>query len=328
MKPSRSPLRETTVALAAALTLTSTLSAAPKKPEPAPAIQPVAAPEKKSLFAKTKDLLSFKKKEQPAPQPAAPATKSKAAPKAKAVPPAPATSNKAASPAPPVAATARKPTPEPIASVPAPKKSWLKRLNPWSKPDALEPPQLARAKTAKPAPVKETKSSKPMEDLTADAQPKEKRGIFGFFQKLREPIPDGTTTAEAAKIERPSNWKEQKVVTQSGIGIYSFGPMQSGGPDKRLESGTIVKVKSSRRGWALVEVNGSLTGYMDASALRDAGKDDFSEPPPTVVASAGSPSSWAPLAPPPDLPDQPAAMDADAALLLLPPLELEPKPNP
>lgn len=325
MKPLLSPLRETTVALAVALALSGTLSAAPKKPEPAPAVQSVPAHEKKSLFAKTKDVLGFKKKEQAAPQPAAPITKSKA----KVVPAPVEAPKKPANSAPPVTVAKKAAPPATVAATQEPpKKSWLKRLNPWSKPDASAVPQLANAKTAKPAPVKEVK---PAESLTADAEPKEKRGILGFFKKLRQPADDDSTIAEGVKIERPSDWKEHKVVTQSGIGIYSFGPAQSSGPDKRLESGTVVKVKSIRRGWALVEVNGSLTGYMDASALRDAGKDDFSEPPSrtTVVASSGgSPSSWAPLAPPPDLPDQPSAMDADAALLLLPPLELEPKPNP
>jgi hypothetical protein len=105
--------------------------------------------------------------------------------------------------------------------------------------------------------------------------------------------------------------------------------MQATGPDRRLESGAVVKVKSVRRGWALVELEGGFAGYMDASVLRNAAITDFRDPaPPTMMAASGNPNYWAPLAPPPDLPDQPSRVDSESALLLLPPLQLEPKPNP
>ena len=88
-----------------------------------------------------------------------------------------------------------------------------------------------------------------------------------------------------------------------------------------------MKVKKVTKGWALVEVHGGISGYMDASMLRAAEKNDFADPPAPVAAMASlNLKAWAPAAPPPDLPDQPGEMDNSGALLLLPPLELEPKP--
>jgi hypothetical protein len=325
---------------------------APKKTPPAtgtaPAVvapAPAPAPQKKGIFG-------FKKKAQPVvevPAPAAPAKtvaaskgKTAAAPRAKAVPaaaPAPAVAKKETAPAKAKANKDLKPKSLPaeqpvVQAADPPKKGWLKGLFSKNKTEEPAQPELARAKTAKPAPVKEVKTAtKPVPLVAADEPaPKEKRGILGFFRKLREPIADDANAAltDAGKIERPEDWQERKIVTEDGTAIYSFGPMQASGPDRRLARGATVKVRSVRRGWALVEVEGGFAGYMDSSVLREAMQTDFKEPPPpTMVASSGStPSNWAPLAPPPDLPDQPSKMDSESALLLLPPLQLEPKPNP
>jgi hypothetical protein len=69
-----------------------------------------------------------------------------------------------------------------------------------------------------------------------------------------------------------------------------------------------------------------MTGFMDAKMLRSAQREDFRDPVMPAMASASvNPASWAPAAPPPDLPENPMPAEAEAALLLLPPLELEPK---
>ncbi len=308
-------LRGAAVALAAAVTLAGPATAAPQKPAPAPAVEPAPAPEKKGFFSRTKEKLGLKRKEKE--QPAAPAVqKSKAKPATSA----------AAKPA----AKSTKPEPAVVEAKPE-KKGLFKGMFKKSKDEPAAPadePNLAKARTAKPAPVKEVKPAQTVETADGDAGPKEKRGMFGFLRRLREPVEDeSSAVAGAARIERPDDWQEHKVVTQNDIALYTFGPNQFNGPDKRLDSGTVVKVKSIKRGYALVTVDGGITGYLDATALRDAAKDDFLEPAPPAMASLGAiPDSWAPLAPPPDLPDQPSKMDADAALLLLPPLE--PKPNP
>ena len=331
MKPSPALLRHAAAVLTAALVLTGTASAAPKKPEPAPAAQPAPAPEKKGMFTKAKEMLGLKKKEQPAPKakpvaeskPAAkPATKPAAVAKAKPVPPA--TPAKAA----------KKEAPPAVAEVKPEKKGWIRGLFSKSKSDTPAEPKLAKAKTAKPAPVKDLKPAKSDGKLAkAGDAPQEKGGIRGFFRRLREPIEDESTAsvaAEADKIERPADWEDHKIVAADGLALYTFGPSQFNGPDQRLNTGAVVKVKKISRGYALVEANGGTVGYVDASMLRSAAKTDFREPPPAMASATASvhPDFWAPLAPPPDLPDQPSAMDAEAALLLLPPLELEPKPNP
>ncbi len=354
MKRLLAPLRGTAAVLTASIALTGAVAyGAPKKTESATAVQPAPAPEpapqKKSILSK----LGFKKKEQPAaevpaPKPApvpatAAAKKTSAPPKAKAVPsPAPAPATAAAAKKSPAPATAKAktnkeaksaPVEQPVVQAEPPqKKGWFKGLFSKSKSEAPAEPQLAKAKTAKPAPVKDAKpAAKPDAPATAEqSAPKEKRGLFGFIRRLREP--NNTIDASAiqgGRIERPADWQDHKIVSENNVAIYSFGPMQANGPDRRLETGTPVKVKSVRRGWALVEVEGGFAGYIDASTLRDAQKGDFKDPPPpTMMASAGTPDYWAPLAPPPDLPDQPTKTDAESALLLLPPLELEPKPNP
>jgi hypothetical protein len=334
MKTPLIPLRGAAVALAAAgaLTFTGAVSAAPKKTEPAAAVEPAPAPEKKGLFSRTKEKLGLKKKEKPQPVPQTSGTA-----KAKPVPEArPAAKPAAAAKSAPAARAKPAPQEPAVAEAQPEKKGWFKGRFSKSKNDTADQnekaaePSLARAKTAKPAPVKEVKPAvRPGEAVAAGEGEKKKRGMFGFLRRLREPIDDvpPAEVAEANKLERPDDWQEHKVVTGDSIALYTFGPNQFNGPDKRLDFGTVVKVTSIKRGYALVTVDGGLTGYMDAAALRDAEKTDFRDPVPPAMASLGiSPDNWAPLAPPPDLPDQPSAMDADAALLLLPPLE--PKPNP
>jgi outer membrane biosynthesis protein TonB len=334
MKSPLISLRGAAVALGAAgaLTLTGTVAAAPKKTEPAAAVEPAPPPEKKGLFSRTKEKLGLKKNEKPQPAPqTAEAIKAKPAAQTPSATKTAATSK----PAPPAKAN---PAPRETAVVEAQpeKKRGLRGIFSKSKRDKADPgaaaaePSLAKVKTAKPAPVKEVKpAARTGEAVAAGEGAKEKRGVFGFLRRLREPIDDVSPAdvAEANKIERPDDWQEHKVVTADSIALYTFGPSQANGPDKRLDSGTVVKVTGIKRGYALVTVDGGLTGYMDAAALRDAEKTDFRDPVPPAMASLGiSPDNWSPLAPPPDLPDQPSAMDADAALLLLPPLE--PKPNP
>lgn len=167
-------------------------------------------------------------------------------------------------------------------------------------------------------------------------EPQKKRGFLGFLRGDGSKSRNGAGSseiAEAARIVRPDDWEEHRVVQEDEMALYSFGPSQAQGPDERLSRGTLVKVKKVTKGWALVEVLGGISGYMDASVLRAAEKHDFADPPAPVAATAAATAvaslnlkAWAPAPPPPDLPDQPGAMDNSGALLLLPPLELEPKP--
>ena len=132
---------------------------------------------------------------------------------------------------------------------------------------------------------------------------------------------------EPEKIPRPKDWTERKVIVEHGTPMYEFGPSQSQGPDMKLVRGTVVKEKKRERGWVLVEVAGGRRGYIAASAMRDALKTDFLEPPKStapktmMAASGANPKSWAPGAPPPDLPDEAPMMDLDGALDLLPALQ-------
>ena len=132
---------------------------------------------------------------------------------------------------------------------------------------------------------------------------------------------------EPEKIPRPKDWTERKVIVEHGTPLYEFGPSQSQGPDMKLVRGTVVKEKKRERGWVLVEVAGGRRGYIAATSMRDALKTDFLEPPKatapkTMMAASGTnPKSWAPGAPPPDLPDEAPMMDLDGALDLLPALQ-------
>lgn len=323
--------------LAAALTTAGSVDAAPQKPNPAPAVQSAAVPEKKGMLTKAKELIGFKAKEKPAEKtPDVPA--SRPAAKAKLTAETKSQTTPAKEPvvkagAVPAEKSAAKKQPKPAVAETAPeKKGWIKGLFSKSSDQTPAEPALARAKTAKPAPVKEVKPAKENEKLTAGAEPEQKRGIFGLLRKFSEPIEEETGVAEVAdeqKIERPADWQEHRIVKSDEIALYSYGPSQANGPDARLQRGTAVKVMAVKKGWALVEVKDGVTGYMDASMLREAAKTDFKDPPPLRAAMAAvNPDLWAPLAPPPDLPDSPSQMDSDAALLLLPPLELEQKPNP
>ena len=126
---------------------------APKKPEPAPAVEQ-AAPEKKGMFGRVKSALSFKKKEVPPvvePVPAAsakplakvkPEVKGKSAPAVKAKPGSKPVETK------PVAVEE---------SAPPAKKGFFKKMFNKSPGDATVEPKLAKAKTVRPAPVKEVK---------------------------------------------------------------------------------------------------------------------------------------------------------------------------
>lgn len=132
---------------------------------------------------------------------------------------------------------------------------------------------------------------------------------------------------EPEKIPRPKDWTERKVIVEHGTPMYEFGPSQSQGPDMKLVRGTVVKEKKRERGWVLVEVAGGRRGYIAATSMRDALKTDFLEPPKStapktmMAASGANPKSWAPGAPPPDLPDEAPMMDLDGALDLLPALQ-------
>jgi hypothetical protein len=223
-----------------------------------------------------------------------------------------------------------------VAAAPAEeKKGFIKRLfTRGEKPAADASPELAKAKTAKPSPLRETKAAGAAELAETDG-PKQKRGFFSFFRRDPDHAADSSAAAgaspvpDALKVERPDDWAEHRVTSDDSIALYEFGPSQTA-PDARLDRGTVVKVKNVRSGWALVEVPGGRTGYIDALTLRNAVRTDFLDPVvPIPAVAAIDPASWLPAPPPPDLPEQPGpAGDIDPALLLLPPLELEPKPNP
>ena len=317
MKPSHPALRGTIAAVTAAIMITATAHSAPGKTEPVPAIEQ-PAPVKKGMFSKVKSALSFKKKEATPAIKANPVEKVNlpAATKAKATKAKP-----APKPVPPkVVAT------EEIAATE--KKGFFKKLLTREKDELPAEPKLAKAKTARPAPVKEMK---PVENLALKPgeEPQKKRGLFGFLRGGGSRSRQGglAEVPGPERIVRPDDWQDHRVVEDDEIALYSFGPSQPQGPDERLSRGTLVKVKKVSKGWALVEVNGGQSGYMDASMLRAADKTDFLDPPAPkpAMASLGL-EAWAPAPPPPDLPDQPGAMDNEGALLLLPPLELEPKP--
>ncbi len=347
MKSSHPHLRGTAVAAAVAVMFTTPAYSAPQKtaPVPVPVVEQTV-PEKKGMFGKLKSALSFKKNaEAPAPE-TKPAEKSKPAAKVKVAAardakPAvnPVAQGTVARQEKAVPVVKGKMAPKPAAPkfvaveetlVPA-KKGLFKKL--FGKP-AEEPaaePQLARARTAKPAPVKEVKPEAKLAQESV-GEPQKKRGFLGFLRGDGSKSRNGAGSSEipeAARIVRPDDWEEHRVVQEDEMALYSFGPSQAQGPDERLSRGTLVKVKKVTKGWALVEVLGGISGYMDASVLRAAEKQDFADPPAPVAATAVASlnlKAWAPAPPPPDLPDQPGAMDNSGALLLLPPLELEPKP--
>jgi hypothetical protein len=326
--------RGAAMVLASAVVLTSAAQGAPKKPETAPAEETAAR--------KTSSKASAKKTEAPASD-AKP--KTKVAPKTPSVPPAPSAAKKtaaagkkqpASTPAPAGRKTASartEPAPEAVPAPPPQKKGFFKKLF-GGKPKAEEPvaePNLANAKTAKPAPVKEIKPVKPA-PITAAApvpveEPKKKRGFFSFL-KGRPAVEEETDSKvpDALKIVRPEDWQDHRVVKEDSVGLYEFGPSQSNGPDARFDRGAMVRLKRMEKGWALVETNTGRTGYMDAAALRNAEEGDFNSPvPPAVAAASVAPSAWAPAAPPPDLPDHPDSLGGESGLLLLPPLEPAPK---
>lgn len=332
------------VVILAAAVFNATVHGAPKKPQPDPATEPSTAPKRQKLPSAStngKDAM-VRRTETGKPEPAA---KEKAAPAAKSIPKTlPPTSQTpperygppkgAAVGGKPVAAKTVIDSPKAVSVQPEPvpeKKGFFKKLfgkveTPEEKPGAAVP-KLAQAKTAKPAPVKVAKTEKPA--VKTEEAPPEKHSFLSLFRRGRTAGPgadsDASPVPEAAKIVRPSDWKERRVVKDDEIALYEYGPSQVHGPDTRLDRGTLVKVKTVTKGWALVEFAGGRTGYLDASALRMAQEDDFKAPVVVQNIAAMSPDSWAPAAPPPDLPDQPGKMDNAGALLLLPPLELEPK---
>jgi hypothetical protein len=346
MKASTRFLPGTAAAAATALFLTVQAQAAPKKPEPAPATEQQPAT-KKSSSAKVKPSAGTAKEEpQPAQAPQSakakgkPVTKTAAPPvdlqpekkkgsvtKKKAEEQAPASGNKIAK--------AKVDTPPETAPAPPPeKKGFLKGLFGGRKKaeEPREEPALAKAKTAKPVPVKDLKPVKPAPvvptaPVAAVEEPKKKRGLFGFLRGNKSDDSADATVPDAEKIERPADWKDHRVVKEETVALYEFGPSQSNGPDARLDRGTVVKLKRVEKGWALVQTNSGRAGYIDAAALRDALETDFAAP--VVVRSMAtasvSPEAWAPAAPPPDLPDRPASLDTESGLLLLPPLESGPK---
>ena len=183
---------------------------------------------------------------------------------------------------------------------------------------------LGRRGESAPQAVPDKKSAAAPEDSGEAVSEKRKlwSAPLAAVRKLRER--PAAESAMTEKPERPDDWEDRFVVKEEAVPFYEFGPSQAGGPDMDLVSGMVVKeVKRERGGWAQVQLEGGRTGYIDASALRPAEKNDFLEPPPPVTqlaaASAGTP--WLPAAPPPDLPDEAPLMDLDGALDLLPPLE-------
>ena len=176
-------------------------------------------------------------------------------------------------------------------------------------------------------------TSKPHKPSLADA-PEAKQG---WLARLTQPVTndeDDVPVAPASRKVMPSNWKDMSIVREDGLKFYEFGPSQAQGADMRLNRGTVLEVRKVMRGYAFVEIEKGRTGYVDASLLRKASKDDFREAPSSsrylagmtkvqMQAAQASAAAWAPLAQPPDLPDGPlpSRTEMDAALMLLPPLE-------
>ena len=252
------------------------------------------------------------------------------------------------------AAPVRKPAAPAAAAVvepPAPKRSFLKKLNPFQKkpapPVAVVPAVAAKnsqkstaatklVPPAAPIPVAEVrppvrsianaKTLPPMAPAAPAAEPKK----TGFFSRLKAKLdqdPEAVVLAE--KPARPADWKEHWVVTDDSTAFYEFGPSQSNGPDLRLPFGQVVKLSQSSRGWAKVELEGGRQGYIGTDQMRQATETDFSSPilpAATQLAAVGTGASlqgWSPIAPAPDLPDLPMAAGMENSLLLLPPLEYE-----
>jgi hypothetical protein len=315
------------VAVTAAL-LTTAAQGAPKKTEPAPATEQQPAP-KKSVTGKQKQSPNVTKKQDSpaAADTARPASKTASVAKKS-------TEDKPASATAKVS-KAKADSKLEVEPAPAPeKKGFLKKLFGGKKQleEQAAEPALAKAKTAKPVPVKDVKPVKPAPSVAAVPaaveEPKKKRGFFSFLRGDRaSSMEEGNSKVpDAEKIERPADWKDHRVVKEEAVALYEFGPSQSNGPDVRLDRGTVVTIKRVERGWALVQTNGGRSGYIDAASLRNAEEGDFAAPVVRAMATASvSPDAWAPAAPPPDLPDHPDALDGESGLLLLPPLELEPK---
>lgn len=349
MNSSHVTLRAVAVAAAAAVTLASPALAAPKKTkaEPAPAAARQITGDKTAVAKTAKNKAKVTKttpaaaEETTPPQNTKTVKAAKTGKKAKAVPvPAPAL---AAAKEAPVkkgkkgAAVAAAAPSEAAAEPKKPgffKRMFGRRARNGELVEQAAPGTQANTHLAKAKPVVPRA-------LPAGEQPEKKRGFFSFLRRDKSPKPvewdelENAVVPEESKMDRPADWEERSVVKLDGVDLYEFGPSQAQGPDTSLGLGTVVKVKQKMKGWVLVEVEGGPSGYVDASALRQAAKTDFKEPPVVVVqhtvASGISPEAWAPLAPPPDLPEQPGIPDANAdALLLLPPLlELEePKKTP
>jgi hypothetical protein len=313
----------------AAVVMTSLLlaagtQAAPEKPAPAPAAEQQPSPQS-STSKKKKGSLTKKSAAAPASK-TDPAPADTASAKRKSAVPAKDAKSK----------TAGAPEAAPPPPPPEKKKGFLKGLF-GKKKDTEEQavePALAKAKTAKPVPVKDVKPVKPAPTAAVAPavaeEPKKKRGIFGFLKGNRAQEENfDSAVPDAAKIAKPADWQDHRVVKEESVGLYEFGPSQSNGPDIRLGPGTMVKIQKVERGWALVQTTAGRSGYVDASTLRNAVEGDFAMAVmPVIPATASaslSPKAWAPAAPPPDLPDSPATLDTESGLLLLPPLELEPK---
>ena len=252
------------------------------------------------------------------------------------------------------AAPAKKDAPPVAASVvgtPSPKRSFLKKLNPFQKkeaPPAMVPPpapaknsKKSAAKSAPPfgalpppaiepkPPVKSIANAKTL-PATPSAALVEEPKKAGFFSRLKSKLNEDPEVPEIAeKPARPADWKERWVVTDDSTAFFEFGPSQANGPDLRLPRGQVVKLAQASRGWAKVELEGGRQGYIGTDQMRQAGESDFSSPilpAGAQLAAVGTGSSlqgWSPIAPPPDLPDLPMAAGMENSLLLLPPLEYE-----
>ncbi len=249
---------------------------------------------------------------------------------------------------PATAAPAKKTPPPPpaaptVVETPAPKRSILQKLNPFHKKAPAPAPPPVPAGNSKKSKVPPAAPVAPAAPLIQPASPAISLGSVspnppaalepdepkkgGFFSRLRAKLDhDPEVVAVAEKTERPADWKERWVVTEDSTAFFEYGPSQASGPDLRLSRGQVVKLSHTTRGWARVELDGGRQGYIGSDQMRQAARNDFSDPllPAAQLASIGTGlQGWSPAPPPPDLPDLPMAPGSEDALLLLPPLEFE-----
>jgi hypothetical protein len=323
---------------------------------PPPTTPPEPAPEKKSLFSKLPSLpsLPFIGKSEPpvapdpAPEPATPKKKGKAAdqaPRAEA-----------------------KPSVEASGS-PAPEEKKpgffeLGRLLPGGRKAASDeaPSTVAegaptRGGTKKPSAPAAKPDSAP---VPAETVPADKPSLWARMAAAvtpNAPAPSKPPTTPVARgmapLGAPAPDSRTFVITKDDSPFFSFGPQQATPPDAYLSTGTVVTLTGKNWGWANVQLPDGRTGVVDRAALRPALITDLipAQRPGDPLMASLSPNQLKPkssanfVLPAAEMPDLPTSSDAGAMagnpLLLpfspdditepgqLPPLpEIQPLPEP